>query len=148
MRKFLGTLILYLLFVTNTYSLENRVISYADDGLEAWFTFEYSKKDIFTLSFAGSGPYRGIWIVEGKLLDPLNTICLLETDDQTKKLQNLIMNKFMTNYGLGGEIKVDPNRTLGIIKGKISNTILYYFLRAAQDSKNTEDYLANLNCND
>ena len=49
MRKFLGTLILYLLFVTNTYSLENRVTSYADDGLEAWFTFEYSKKDVFTL---------------------------------------------------------------------------------------------------
>lgn len=147
MRKFLGTLILYLLFVTNTYSLENRVTSYADDGLEAWFTFEYSVKDIFTLSFAGSGPYRGIWIVEGKLLDPLNTICLLETDDQTKKLQNLIMNKFMTNYGLGGEIKVDPNRTLGIIKGKISNTVLYYFLRAAQDSKNTKEYLNFINCN-
>lgn len=146
MRKFLGTLILYLLFVTNTYSLENRVTSYADDGLEAWFTFEYSKKDVFTLSFAGSGPYRGIWIVEGKLLDPLNTICLLETDDQTKKLQNLIMSKFMTNYGLGGEIKVDPNRTLANIKGKISNTVLYYFLRAAQDSKSTKEYLNFINC--
>ena len=83
MRKFLGTLILYLLFVTNTYSLENRVTSYADDGLEAWFTFEYSKKDVFTLSFAGSGPYRGIWIVEGKLLDPLNTI---EPVDSTVKV--------------------------------------------------------------
>ena len=24
--------------------------------------------------------------------------------------------------------------------------VLYYFLRAAQDSKNTEDYLKNINC--
>ena len=57
------------------------------------------------------------------------------------------MSKFMTNYGLGGTIKVDPQNTRSIVKGEITNTVLYYFLRAAQESKNTNDYLQNINCN-
>ena len=53
----------------------------------------------------------------------------------------------MTNYGLGGTVKVDPQNTRSIVKGEITNTVLYYFLRAAQDSKNTNDYLENIDCN-
>jgi hypothetical protein len=53
----------------------------------------------------------------------------------------------MPKYGFGGSIDVDPKKTLGNKKGSISNTVLYYFLRAAQDSKNTKDYLKNINCN-
>ena len=146
-KNFLKTIGLVLIVTTHTFAFEKRVTGYADDGIEAWFTFEYSKSDIFTLSFAGSGPYRGIWIVQGTLLDPNRTICLLETDDPSQKLQKLMMSKFMTSYGLGGDIKVDPTKTLSNIKGKISNTVLYYFLRAAQDSSSTKDYLKNINCN-
>jgi hypothetical protein len=69
------------------------------------------------------------------------------TNDPNKKLQNLIMSNFMTNYGLGGTIKVDPQNTRSIVKGEITNTVLYYFLRAAQDSKNTKEYLRNIDCN-
>ena len=130
-------IVLFFLFLNISYTqaFEKRVTGYTDDGIEAWFTFSYSPSDIFSLSFAGSGEAAGIWITKGKILDP------------NKKLQNLIMSKFMTNYGLGGTIKVDPQNTRSIVKGEITNTVLYYFLRAAQDSKNTNDYLQNINCN-
>ena len=85
-------------------------------------------------------------IVEGLLLDPNKAICLLLTNDPDRKLHNLITTKFMTNYGFGGTIDVDPKNTISAVKGKISNTVLYYFLRAAQDSKDTKDYLKNINC--
>ena len=88
-----------------------------------------------------------MWITKGDLLDPNSTLCLLLRDDPSQKLQNLIKTKFMTNYGFGGTIKVDPNNTRSYVKGEITNTVLYYFLRAAQDSKNTKEYLQNINCN-
>lgn len=142
-------IVLFFLFLNISYTqaFEKRVTEYTDDGIEAWFTFSYSPSDIFSLSFAGSGEAAGIWITKGKILDPNNTLCLLLKNDPNKKLQNLIMSKFMTNYGLGGTIKVDPQNTRSIVKGEITNTVLYYFLRAAQDSKNTNDYLQNINCN-
>ena len=147
MKKLLGILVLGLLWCSSSFAnIENRVIGYQDDGTAAWFTFAYSKDDIFSLSFAGSGELPGIMITEGPILKPDKMICLLLTNDPNRKLQNLIKTKFMTNYGLGGTVAVDPNNTVGSVKGKISDTILYYFLRAAQDAKNTEDYLKNINC--
>ena len=148
MKKLLG-IIVVCLFLNVSYSqaFEKRVTGYADDGVEAWFTFSYSPSDIFSLSFAGSGEAAGVWITKGKQLDPNNTLCLLLTNDPNKKLQNLIMSNFMTNYGLGGTVKVDPQNTRSIVKGEITNTVLYYFLRAAQDSKNTKEYLQNIDCN-
>ena len=147
MKKLLGILVLGLLWCNTSFAeIEKRVIAYGDDGVEAWFTFAYSDKDIFSLSFAGSGPLPGILIVEGLLLDPNKAICLLLTNDPERKLHNLIKTKFMTNYGVGGSIKVDPKNTISAVKGEISNTVLYYFLRAAQDSKDTKDYLKNINC--
>ena len=148
MRKIFKIVLLFL-FLNISYSqaFEKRVIGYADDGVEAWFTFSYSSSDIFSLSFAGSGEAAGVWITKGELLDPNNTLCLLLTNDPSQKLQNLIKTKFMTNYGFGGTIKVDPQNTRSYVKGEITNTVLYYFLRAAQDSKNTSEYLQNINCN-
>ena len=148
MKKIIKLFIL-IFFFSFSYSLaiEKRVTGYADDGREAWFTFSYSLDDVFTLSFAGSGEAAGIWITKGRLLDPNNTLCFLLRDDPSQKLQNLIKSKFMTNYGFGGTIKVDPNNTRSFVKGEITNTVLYYFLRAAQDSKNTKEYLQNINCN-
>ena len=142
-------IVLAISFINISYShaLEKRVTGYADDGVEAWSTFSYSSSDVFSLSFAGSGDAACVWITKGDLLDPNNTLCLLLTNDPNRKLQNLIKTKFMTKYGLGGSIKVDPNNTMSIVKGEISNTVLYYFLRAAQDSKNTNEYLQNINCN-
>ena len=147
MKKFLGILVLSLLWCNvGLADMEKRVIAYADDENEAWFTFQYKPKDVFTLSFAGSGDSPGIWIVKGDTLIAKNTICFLLTNDPKQKLQKLIKSKFMPKYGLGGSIKVDPKNAISAVKGKISNTVLYYFLRAAQDSKNTKDYLKNINC--
>ena len=140
-------LLIFCINFSNSYAIEKRVIGYADDGVEAWFTFSYSPNDVFSLSFAGSGDAAGVWITKGDLLDPNSTLCLLLRDDPSQKLQNLIKTKFMTNYGFGGTIKVDPNNTRSFVKGEITNTVLYYFLRAAQDSKNTKEYLQNINCN-
>ena len=147
MKKLLGILVLGFLWCNVGFAdMEKRVIAYGDDGNEGWFTFQYKPKDVFTLSFAGSGDSPGIWIVKGDTLIAKNTICFLLTNDPKKKLQKLIKSKFMTKYGLGGSIKVDPKNTTSAVKGEISNTILYYFLRAAQDSKDTKDYLKNINC--
>ena len=147
MKKAIGIIVLGLLLSGNAFAdIEKRVSAYADDGNEAWFTFKYKSDDIFTLSFAGSGDAPGIWIVKGELLDTNNTICLLLTNDPERKLHELIKSKFMPKYGLGGSIEVDPKNTISAVKGEISNTVLYYFLRAAQDSKNTKDYLKNINC--
>ena len=132
---------------TSVADIEKRVTAYTDDGNEAWFTFKYKTKDSFTLSFAGSGDDAGVWIVKGDTLVAENTICYLLTNDPKQKLQKLIKVSFMPKYGFGGSIDVDPKKTLGNKKGSISNTVLYYFLRAAQDSKNTKDYLKNINCN-
>ena len=140
-------LLIFCINFSNLYAIEKRVTGYADDGVEAWFTFSYSPNDVFSLSFAGSGDAAGVWITKGDLLDPNSTLCLLLRDDPSQKLQNLIKTKFMTNYGFGGTIKVDPNNTRSFVKGEITNTVLYYFLRAAQDSKNTKEYLQNINCN-
>ena len=126
--------------------IEKRVTAYMDDGNEAWFTFQYEPKDIFTLSFAGSGDDAGVWIVKGDTLTTKNTLCYLLTNDPKQKLQKLIKTSFISKYSLGGSIDVDPKKTLSNTKGSISNTVLYYFLRAAQDSKNTKDYLTNINC--
>ena len=57
--------------------MEKRVTAYADDGNEAWFTFQYKPKDVFTLSFSGSGEDAGVWIVKGDTLLAKNTICFL-----------------------------------------------------------------------
>ena len=147
MKKLLGILVLGLLWCNvGLTDIEKRVSAYTDDEYEAWFTFKYKSNDTFTLSFAGSGYKPGIWIVKGELLDPNNTICLLLTNDPERKLHELIKNKFMPKYGVGGSIKVDPKNTISAVKGEISNTVLYYFLRAAQDSKDTKDYLKNINC--
>ena len=148
MKKFLWILVACLyLNISYSQAFEKRVTGYADDGVEAWFTFSYSPSDVFSLSFAGSGEAAGVWITKGEQLDPNNTLCFLLRDDPSQKLQNLIKSKFMTNYGFGGTIKVDPNNTRSFVKGEITNTVLYYFLRAAQDSKNTKEYLQNINCN-
>ena len=105
MKKLLGILVLGLLWCNTSFAeIEKKVIAYGDDGVEAWFTFAYSDKNIFSLSFAGSGPLPGILIVEGLLLDPNKAICLLLTNDPDRKLHNLITTKFMTNYGFGGTI--------------------------------------------
>tara|TARA_Y100000031_G_scaffold93831_1_gene102933 strand:- start:151 stop:939 length:789 start_codon:yes stop_codon:yes gene_type:complete len=125
--------------------MEKRVTAYADDGNEAWFTFQYSPKDVFTLSFSGAGDDAGVWIVKGGTLIAKNTICFLLRNDPKQKLQKLIKKKFMPKYGAGGSINVDPKKTNSSVKGKISNTVLYYFLKTAQDSKNTKDYLKNIN---
>ncbi len=147
MKKFITVLVLSVLFTSNLFAkIEDRVIAYGDDGREAWFTFKYKSDDIFTLSFAGSGEMAGVWIVKGELLTAGNTICLLQTNDPSKKLQNLIKNEFMPKYGYGGTVDVDPRNTLTLVKGKISNTVLYYFLKAAQNSDNTKNYLKTLGC--
>lgn len=49
------TTITLIITETNKKDIEKRVIAYADEGIQAWFTFEYNSKDIFSLSFAGSG---------------------------------------------------------------------------------------------
>ena len=147
MKKLLGIVVLSFMWCNvGVADIEKRVSAYADDGYEAWFTFKYKSNDTFTLSFAGAGDVPGVLIVKGELLDSNNTICLLLTNDPERKLHELIKSKFMPKYGLGGSIKVDPKNTISVVKGEISNTVLYYFLRAAQDSKNTKDYLKNINC--
>ena len=147
MKNFSKILVILLLFTSNLFAkIEDRVIAYGDDGREAWFTFKYKSDDIFTLSFAGSGEMAGVWIVKGEFLTAGNTICLLQTNDPSKKLQNLIKNEFMPKYGYGGTVDVDPRNTLTLVKGKISNTVLYYFLKAAQNSDNTKNYLKTLGC--
>ena len=148
MKKLLGIIVLGLLLSGNAYAeIEKRVTAYEDDGYAAaWFTFKYKSTDIFTLSFDGSSEMAGVWIFKGEVMDTNNTVCLLLTNDPEKKLQELIRDVFMPKYGLGGSINVDPKNTISAVKGKISNTVLYYFLRAAQDSKNTKDYLKGLNC--
>ena len=85
MKKFLWVLVTCL-FLNISYSqaFEKRVTGYADDGVEAWFTFSYSSSDVFSLSFAGSGEAAGVWITKGELLDPNNTLCLLLTNDPNK----------------------------------------------------------------
>ena len=56
MKKLLGILVLGLLWCNVGFAdMEKRVIAYGDDGNEGWFTFQYKPKDVFTLSFAGSG---------------------------------------------------------------------------------------------
>ena len=147
MKKLLGIVVLTILWCNILMAdIEKRVTAYMDDGNEAWFTFQYEPKDIFTLSFAGSGDDAGVWIVKGDALMAKNTLCYLLTNDPKQKLQKLIKTSFLPKYSLGGSIDVDPKKTLSNTKGSISNTVLYYFLRAAQDSKNTKDYLTNINC--
>jgi len=147
MKKLLGIVVLGLLWCNVGFAdIEKKVTGYVDDGNAAWFTFQYKPKDVFTLSFAGSGDSPGIWIVKGDTLIAKNTLCFLLTNDPKQKLQKLIKNKFKLKYGLSGSIKVDPKNTISAVKGEISNTVLYYFLRAAQDSKDTKDYLKNINC--
>ena len=141
------TVVTFVITKASDKQIENRVIAYGDDGMQAWFTFKYDSEDIFTLSFAGSGDLRGVWIVKGRILSNENTLCLIQTEDPNKILQNLIKNFFVPKYGLSGSIDVDPNNTIGMVKGKISNTILYFFLSLAQDSKNTKAYLNTLGCN-
>ena len=82
-------LILLFLNISYSHALEKRVTGYADDGVEAWFTFAYSSSDVFSLSFAGSGDAAGVWITKGDLLDPNNTLCLLLKNDPNRKLHNL-----------------------------------------------------------
>ena len=145
-KTILVAIITILFCSTSSANMEERVIAYADDGVQAWFTFEYNSKDKFTLSFAGSGVSRGVWIVNGQVLNPSNTLCMLETEDPDRKLQNLIKDQFVPKYGFSGSIDVNPDNTMTAVKGKISNTILYFFLRAAQDSDNTKSYLKKLGC--
>ena len=59
---------------------------------------------------------------------------------------NARKNEFMPKYGYGGTVDVDPKNTLTLVKGKISNTVLYYFLKAAQNSDNTKNYLKTIGC--
>ena len=91
---------------------------------------QYEPKDIFTLSFAGSGDDAGVWIVKGDFLMAKNTLCYLLTNDPKQKLQKLIKTSFMPKYSLGGSIDVDPKKTLSSTKGSISNTVLYYFRKS------------------
>ena len=52
MKKLLGILVLGLLWCNTSFAeIEKRVIAYGDDAVEAWFTFAYSDKDIFSLGF-------------------------------------------------------------------------------------------------
>jgi len=157
MKKLLGILVLGLLWCNVGYAetIDKRVLGYADDNQYGkWFIFETKPGDVFTLSFAGSGTNAGIWIVEGSNLETGNTLCLLKKDDASQKLQNVVKS-FMAEYGLGGKVKVDINnnlkKTLGVpmVKGiddYISDTILFYFLKAAQSSRSTEDFLKRINC--
>ena len=61
----------------------------------------------------------------------------------------------MQEYGFGGQIKVDINNNLKtlmglpVVKGKddyISDTVLYYFLKTAQSSSSTDEFLINIKC--
>ena len=65
------------------------------------------------------------------------------------------MKDFMQEYGFGGQIKVDINNNLKtlmglpVVKGKddyISDTVLYYFLKTAQSSSSTDEFLINIKC--
>jgi len=147
MKKLLGIVVLTFLWCNMLMAnMEKRVTAYMDDGNEAWFTFQYKPKDSFTVSFSGSGEDAGVWIVKGDTLIAKNTLCYLLTNDPKQKMQKLIKENFIPKYSFGGSVDVDPKKTLSNNKGIISNTVLYYFLRAAQDSKNTKDYLKNINC--
>jgi len=92
--------------------------------------------------------------VQGPVSATGKTLCLLRKDDESKKLQNL-MKDFMQEYGFGGQIKVDINNNLKtlmglpVVKGKddyISDTVLYYFLKTAQSSSSTDEFLINIKC--
>ena len=59
MKKFLGILVLGLLWCNTSFAeIEKRVIAYGDDAVEAWFTFAYSDKDIFSLDRAATNLSR------------------------------------------------------------------------------------------
>lgn len=53
----------------------------------------------------------------------------------------------MTHYKLGGTINVDLQNTRSIIKGQITNDVLYYFFIVTQDPKNNNVYFQNIHCN-
>ena len=141
--------------LSSAENIEKRVLGFTDDiQYGKWFTFEIKPNDIFTLSFAGEGPDAGILIVQGPVLATGKTLCLLRKDDESRKLQNL-MKDFMQEYGFGGQIKVDINNNLKtlmglpVVKGKddyISDTVLYYFLKTAQSSSSTDEFLINIKC--
>ena len=49
MKKLLGIVVLTILWCNMLMAdIEKRVTAYMDDGNEAWFTFQYEPKDIFT----------------------------------------------------------------------------------------------------
>tara|TARA_B100000900_G_C20448678_1_gene662195 strand:+ start:361 stop:864 length:504 start_codon:yes stop_codon:yes gene_type:complete len=131
--------------------VEDRIIGAAqDDTHGTWFTFEYSETEVFTLSFAGSGPGAGVIIVPGKFImdDILRGgpfLCYYDKNDPEHKLQTLIKDKFMVNYGIGGSIDINPENSASF-DSKITNPILYYFIRAAQDAEDTIGFLCNIDC--
>ena len=90
MKKILGIMVLIFLWCSSSFAnVETRVIGYQDDGTAAWFTFAYSKDDIFSLSFAGSGELPGIMITEGPILKP-DKIKLNLLYDKNRSLQKKI----------------------------------------------------------
>ena len=140
-------------------AIEKRVLAFSDDkygvpSAGTWFTFETKPGDVFTLSFAGSGPYAGVMILEGEVIEGAKALCVLARDDGSGQLQNL-MRYFLGKYGTGGKVKVDINNNVKritgnpLVEGKddyISDTVLYYFLKTAQSSSSTEDFLGNIGC--
>ena len=77
MNKILPILLLCFVSLNSQADTESRITGFQDDNYGTWFTFSYSKDDTFTLSFAGSGPARGILISEGEYIANIPILCLI-----------------------------------------------------------------------
>ena len=120
--------------------VETRIDGFEDNAQAAWFTFEYSKDDIFTLAFATVGPGAGILITEGPIMAIGETTCFIDIDDPELKV---LLTKFTNLYGINPRpIEVNPSGWNNII----SDPVLLYFLKEAQSQTNSADYYKQLGC--
>ena len=143
MKHLLSILILLgFMSVANAEEVEKRIDGFEDNATAAWFTFEYSEDDIFTLAFATVGPGAGIWITEGSSLANGETACFIDIDDPELRA---LLTKFATLYGMyPSPIEVEPT-TFGS-NNIISDPVLVYFLKEAQSQKNSAAYYKQLGC--
>ena len=142
--KHLLSILILLGFVTVAVAeeVETRIDGFEDNAQAAWFTFEYSKDDIFTLAFATVGPGAGIWITEGPLLATGETTCFIDIDDPELKV---LLSKFVNLYGINpSPIEVEAN-TIGF-NNMISDPVLVYFLKEAQSQTSSVGYYKQLGC--
>ena len=160
MRLFFILFFCFFNFSLSANEIENRVSAFIDDDQYGkWFTFSRNINDHFTLSFAGSGSDAGIWIVKGislqnALLDSSLTYCQFYKNDGSNKLQNLI-KELMNKYSLPDPIKVNLNANGKRMNSKlkegvddfITDPILLLFLKEAQNTNTTEEFLKKINFN-